>query len=315
MRSLDNSEGGEVMFLLGSKRIVSQSYATHKYAEDYAGLHLSNIKIYGRAKVNKVINKYKPHEDTVNYNEYLNNRNSWKDGVYYNLISITGKKVRYHQSELGGNQVELECYEGNKKRIFRILHMADVFVNVGDIIDSSTVIGTQGNTGLVLSNRPRTNKTYGSHVHFEVRDENYNSINPRDYALFNIKVYYKEQTNEIDSTKKQIKIIVDKINIRQAPDINSNVIGGVYSGEIYTVHEEKSNERYNWYKIETGLDIVGFIANEKNKNWVEVYEPNSSIEGEHKPVDELKEPELIFTCKKDAMYAIKLKEREKLYLE
>jgi hypothetical protein len=126
------------MLLLGSERVITQDYKTHGDAEDYAGEHLSPIKIKGKALVTRVINKYKTHEDTINYNDFLNNRTSWKDGTYYNCHSITGKVVRYHQSELGGNQVELECYDSNKKIHIRLLHMASVLVSVGDIIDSNT---------------------------------------------------------------------------------------------------------------------------------------------------------------------------------
>ncbi len=315
IKLLENrSLGGVTINILGSNRIVTQDYNRHRYAEDYAGVHLSDIKIFGRAKVIRVVNKYIPYEDTIDYNDYLKNRQQWQDGTYYNCISISGKKSRYHQSELGGNQVELECYEGNKKRFFKMLHIADVLVKVGDIIDSNTIIGKQGNTGLVLSNKSRSDITYGTHVHFEVRDENYNSINPRDYALFNIKVDYREQTNEIDNSKKQIKILVDKINIRQSHSTNSNIIGGVYKGEIYTVVDEQLDNKYNWYKIKTSLGLTGFVANEKGKQWIEISEPNQDIEESHQVVDEITRYKLVFTCPKDGMYAIKLYKGEKLYL-
>jgi hypothetical protein len=110
------------MLLLGSNRTITQDYKAHNDAEDYAGEHLSIVKIKGKAKVIKVVNKYVVHEDSINYNEYLTNRNKWRDGTYYNCISVTGKTVRYHQSELGGNQVELEFYENNQKRYMRITY-------------------------------------------------------------------------------------------------------------------------------------------------------------------------------------------------
>ena len=47
------------MKYLGSERSVTQSFVNHKYAEDYSGAHLSEIKINGTAKVIKVVNKYK----------------------------------------------------------------------------------------------------------------------------------------------------------------------------------------------------------------------------------------------------------------
>jgi hypothetical protein len=303
------------MLLLGSDRAVTQDYIIHGDAEDYAGDHLSVIKIKGRAKVVKVINKYVAHEDSINYNDYLNNRASWKDGTYYNCISITGKTVRYHQSELGGNQVELECYDNNQKRHVRLLHMAEVLVNVGDIVDSDTIIGKQGNTGLVLSKKAKSDITYGSHVHLEVTDEAYKSMNPRDYAAFTKELSYLEQTNVADNTKEQIKIIVDKINIRANPSKDAIDIGDVYNGEIYDVLGITEDATYTWYNIKTGLGLVGYVANEKGKNWITVTNEKQDVVGEVKEVDQVKELKLIFTCEKEGMYAVKLKIGERLYLE
>lgn len=303
------------MLILGSERSVTQNYNIHKDAEDYSGEHLSVIKINGRAKVTKIVNKYISHEDSINYNDYLNNSAIWRDGTYFNCISITGKVVRYHQSELGGNRVELECYEGDLKRYIRLYHMADVLVNVGDIVDSDTTIGKQGNTGLVLSKKSLSDITYGSHVHMEVLDENYQNINPREYATFARTVNYMEQTNIIDNSKKQIKIIVDKINIRSNPNVVSSDIGNVYNGEIYDVLGVSEDENYTWYNIKTSLGLTGYVANEKNKNWLIVTKEQEKIEEDVKEVDDIKELKLIFTCEKDGMYAVKLKLGERLYME
>ena len=76
------------MKYLGSERVVTSDFSSHKTAEDYAGNHLSDISITGSGKVTKIINSFKSHEDSINYNSYLNNRNVWKDGNYYNCISI-----------------------------------------------------------------------------------------------------------------------------------------------------------------------------------------------------------------------------------
>lgn len=302
------------MFLLGSERVVTQDFKTHGVAEDYAGEHLSIIKIKGKAKVTKVINKYIPHQDTINYNDFFNNKDKWQEGTYYNCISITGKKVRYHQSELGGNQVELECYESGKKRYIKILHMASTPLNVGDIINSNTVIGYQGNTGLVLSKKAKTDVTYGSNVHLEIRDENYKPLNPRDYAIYVKDVDYLEQTNVLDNTKDQIKIIVNKINIRSEPTVSSSDIGDVYNGEIYDILGITEDDKYIWYKIKTSLGLIGYVASEKGKEWIEVILKNNHPKGDIPGSDEVKKINLIFTCKKDGMYAIKLKNGEQLYI-
>ena len=96
------------MNYLGSERVITNSFTSHNTAEDYAGNHKSNVSFNGYGKVIKIINYFHSHEDSINYNNYLNNRNNWKDGNYYNCVSITGKIVKMHYSELGGNQIYIE---------------------------------------------------------------------------------------------------------------------------------------------------------------------------------------------------------------
>lgn len=59
------------MKYLGSERSITQDYITHGGAEDYSGVHKSEIKINGKGKVIKIINKFKSHEDSINYNTFL----------------------------------------------------------------------------------------------------------------------------------------------------------------------------------------------------------------------------------------------------
>jgi len=68
------------------------------------------------------------------------------------------------------------------------------------------------------------------------------------------------QTNERDETKEQIEIINEYINIRKENDSQSEAIGKVYKGEIYTVLEKVEDEYYVWCRIETTDGINGYIA-------------------------------------------------------
>ena len=47
------------MIYLGSQRVITNSFSNHKTAEDYAGAHLSEVKINGTGVVTKVINRFK----------------------------------------------------------------------------------------------------------------------------------------------------------------------------------------------------------------------------------------------------------------
>jgi len=318
------------MNILGSERIITSDFTRHGYyAEDYSGDHLSNIVFNGRGKVINVVNKYICHEDSVNKNDFNNNKTNWIDGEYYNCISITGKTIRYHKSEMGGNSVLIESYDNGVPLRFKIFHMADVYVKVGDIIDPTMIIGTQGNTGLVLSKKPRTNPSYGTHVHFQIEDIKGNYINPRKYALGLIKTAYLEQSNKIDTTKNQFKVLVPKINIRESNSVASKNLDYVYKDEIYTILDVIEDNQYIWYKITTNTGITGFIANERGYKWLEIIPTNvnpiihsDTLEVENIvkniPVEIEKETlsnyNLIFECIKTDIYAIKLNKGEKLYI-
>jgi serine/threonine protein kinase len=80
--------------------------------------------------------------------------------------------------------------------------------------------------------------------------------------IFNI-LPLKSQSNEIDSSKKQIEIVTEYINIRKRANTTSEKIGMVYKGEIFTVlSEKKTSGKRIWYYIETENGIKGYIASE-----------------------------------------------------
>ena len=78
------------------------------------------------------------------------------------------------------------------------------------------------------------------------------------------------QSNKIDSSKTQIKIVTRRINIRKESTIDSEDLGDVYQDEIYDVLDYKDNGDYYWYKIMTNTGIEGFIASDKNDPYVKL---------------------------------------------
>ena len=77
------------------------------------------------------------------------------------------------------------------------------------------------------------------------------------------------QSNEIDPSKTQFKIIVKRINIREDASIESSDIGDVYLNEVYTLIEYKESDDYYWYKIKTSTGIEGYVASSKSDEYVE----------------------------------------------
>ena len=79
-----------------------------------------------------------------------------------------------------------------------------------------------------------------------------------------------DQSNPRDVNKTQVKIIVKALNIRKEPTVDSKDIGTVYLDEIFTVLEHIDNDDYYWYKIKTKQGVTGYIASDRNNEYVEV---------------------------------------------
>ena len=78
------------------------------------------------------------------------------------------------------------------------------------------------------------------------------------------------QSNPRDVNKTQIRVKVKALNIRKEATVDSKDIGTVYLGEIFTVLERIDNEDYYWYKIKTKQGIKGYLASDRNNEYVEV---------------------------------------------
>ena len=90
------------------------------------------------------------------------------------------------------------------------------------------------------------------------------------------------QSNDRDTLKDQIKVIVDHINIRESNDVYSYEKGTVRKDEIYDVLDSRkgSNGLWGstglceiWYNIETSFEVNGWICGKfDNNDYVEVLE-------------------------------------------
>lgn len=78
-----------------------------------------------------------------------------------------------------------------------------------------------------------------------------------------------ELSNEYNEEVFQIKVIIEKINIRKEATLNSDKLGEVSFGDIYTVLDYKTDEKYLWFHIKTSNGIDGFIASELGNPYVE----------------------------------------------
>lgn len=69
----------------------------------------------------------------------------------------------------------------------------------------------------------------------------------------------KNQSNKRNENVSQVEIINEYINIRKEKDTDSDIIGKVYKGEIYTVIS-LDNSVNKWIEIETSNKIHGYIS-------------------------------------------------------
>ncbi len=104
------------------------------------------------------------------------------------------------------------------------------------------------------------------------------------------------QSNPRDINKNQIRVLVKALNIRKEPTIESKDIGTVYLGEIFTVLEHIDKDDYYWYKIKTKQGITGYIASDRNNEFVEVI---SGIIDRENPVITSKHNVIVFVDEKE----------------
>ena len=103
------------------------------------------------------------------------------------------------------------------------------------------------------------------------------------------------QSNKIDVSQTQIKVLLRRINIRKEPDVKSEDIGDVFRGEVYTVLEQIEKKDYYWYKIKTDSGIEGYIGSDPNEEYVKVI--SGYIDREAPEIKIKKEPLIIVNGK------------------
>ncbi len=77
-------------------------------------------------------------------------------------------------------------------------------------------------------------------------------------------------SNKENSDVLQVKVIIEKVNIRQKAKVNSNKVGIVKKGTILDVIKYETDNKYVWFKIKTGNHLEGYIASEKESPYVEI---------------------------------------------
>ena len=69
-----------------------------------------------------------------------------------------------------------------------------------------------------------------------------------------------KQSNKRDESKEQVEVITDYINIRKGNDVNSDILGKVSKGDIYTIIDKFDDSEFKLILIETSNGIKGYIS-------------------------------------------------------
>lgn len=85
-------------------------------------------------------------------------------------------------------------------------------------------------------------------------------------------IYIEKRNEKIkNSVLYQVKIDVEKINLRKEVDLNkSSIIKEVYKDEVFDVVKYFEGNSYNWYNIIYEEGKTGWIASGKQNSWVKV---------------------------------------------
>ena len=101
--------------------------------------------------------------DIYSYNGYGSNIMSANNGV---VISANSNCYRGNISCNGnrGNYVIIKHNNDNYYTVY--MHLADIYVKNGEVVNSGQIIGTMGNTGQVIPVPSDSNPYAGTHLHF-----------------------------------------------------------------------------------------------------------------------------------------------------
>lgn len=251
--------------------------------------------------------------DLIDKNEKNDHIIAFEDGV---VIETRDSVEGYDATKSAGNYVYIK-HDNNYTTRYLHMKLGSVRVKKGDKVKKGSIIGYTGATGYVT----------GTHVHFEIRNNNI-AEDPLPYLegknkIIKTKIYLGTKVTK-DTTKDQIMIKENVTDLRVRESPNGKILGYINPG-IYNIISKDTKDGYDWYQIDTD----NYIA--YDPKWATIYlkENNLNIDLE-KQIEILKqkveqltkeneslkeEGKLIYTATENDIYAIKLYQGEKLYLK
>lgn len=251
--------------------------------------------------------------DLIDKNEKNDHIIAFEDGI---VIETRDSVEGYDATKSAGNYVYIK-HDNNYTTRYLHMKLGSVRVKKGDKVKKGSIIGYTGATGYVT----------GTHVHFEIRNNNI-AEDPLPYLegtnkIIKTKIYLGTKVTK-DTTKDQIMIKENVTDLRVRESPNGKILGYINPG-IYNIISKDTKDGYDWYQIDTDYYVA------YDPKWATIYlkENNLNIDLE-KQIEILKqkveqltkeneslkeEGKLIYTATQNDIYAIKLYQGEKLYLK
>ena len=192
------------------------------------------------------------------------------DGVVYAIQDGQDNNIKATGVKSYGNYVQIK-HPNNMYTLYAHLEKK-LKVKLGQQVKRGQVLGKEGNSGC----------SYGTHLHFEVRNKDNYVIDPTPYIdadLPNLPTNLPEPV-ERDENKYQIEVLINDLRARNGYGLNATILGFVKKG-IYNIYNKATKDNLIWLKISENEDIWIAYSDE----WAKLYD--------YKDYKELYEKELL----------------------
>ena len=191
------------------------------------------------------------------------------DGVIYAIQDGQDNNIKATGVKSYGNYVQIK-HPNNMYTLYAHLEKK-LKVKLGQQVKRGQVLGAEGNSG----------RSFGKHLHFEVRNKDNYVIDPTPYIdadLPNLPTLPEPQKR--DENIYQVEVLIKDLRARNSYGLNATILGFVKKG-IYNIYNKATKDNLIWLKISENEDIwIAF-----NEEWAKLYD--------YKDYKELYEKELL----------------------
>ena len=191
-------------------------------------------------------------------------------GVVYAIQDGQDNNIKATGVKSYGNYVQIK-HPNNMYTLYAHLEKK-LKVKLGQQVKRGQVLGAEGNSG----------RSFGKHLHFEVRNKDNYVIDPTPYIdadLPNLPTNLPEPV-ERDENKYQIEVLINDLRARNGYGLDATILGFIKKG-IYNIYNKATKDNLVWLKICEDRDIWVAYSDE----WAKLYD--------YKDYKELYEKELL----------------------